>query len=109
MLATIGCQTKEAEETSSSSVVTLTVNDMANAKGYCILTATEEKEGYFHMIEQIFSTGISCNTKDDCYDTLLENDEFRSKKDSESLAPESYTYLDCEERTDPIEPNKIKA
>jgi len=109
LLATIGCQIKEAEKTSVGSPVTLTITDAAETKGYCTLTAAEEKDGYFHMAEQIFSAGIGCNTKDDCYNLLLENDEFRSKEESKSLAPEFYPYLNCGGREGPIEPNKMDA
>ncbi len=99
LFATVGCQTEEAEKTSVGEVVTLTVD--GEAKGYCTLTVSEEEDGYFLMVDRLFSTGIECETKDDCYNFLLEDDDFRS------LVPELHPYIGCEERV--IEPNKMRA
>ena len=100
LLLIVGCQIREVEETLAGGAAKLTAVDVTETKGYCALTAAAEKDGYFLMLDTLFSKEIPCNTNDDCYNFLLEQDDFRS------LAPEFHEYLSCEK--EPIVPNKIK-
>lgn len=102
LFLSVGCQIKEAEKTKAGEV-TPAVYDVTEPKGLCTITAADEKDGYFLMIDRLFSKGISCNTNDDCYNYLLEQDDFRS------LAPEFHAYLSCKETEELISPNKINA
>ena len=97
LLTTMGCQIDESKEAASDEVKSV----ISDAAKYCILTATEEKDGYFNMVDKLFSEGIPCDDNNDCYNFLLEQDDFRS------LAPEFYEYLDCEETEESIAPNKV--
>ena len=100
LLLVIGCKIREAGETLIEGEVTLTTVDVTKTKGYCALTATADRDGYFLTLDKLFSEGIPCDMNDDCYNFLLEQDDFRS------LAPEFHAYLSCEEG-EPIVPNKI--
>jgi len=102
LLLIIGCQMKEVEETLIEGEVTFAAVDVTETKGHCALTATADRDGYFIILNKLFSEGIPCNINDDCYNFLLEQDDFRS------LAPEFHAYLSCEEIEEAIVPNKIK-
>ena len=103
LLLIVGCQMKEMGGKLIGGEVELTASDVIEGRGYCALTASADRDGYFLMVDQLFSEGIACNTNDDCYNLLLEEDDFRS------LAPEFHGYLSCEKSEGSIVPNKIKA
>jgi hypothetical protein len=99
LLLVMGCQIKKVEETLTKGEAILAAVD--GIKGYCTLTATADRDGYFLIIDKLFAEGIPCNTNDDCYNFLLEQDDFGS------LAPEFHAFLNCEKVEEPIVPNKI--
>ena len=49
-----------------------------------------DPENEFLMVDKVFSKKVSCSTNADCYEFLLNNDDYRS------LAPEFEPYLNCE-------------
>jgi len=101
LFTVMGCKTTEVKETPTESLVTFTEADVSDATGYCILTASAKSDGKFLMVNKLFSEKIPCDTNDDCYSFLLEQDDYRS------LPPEFEPYLNCEDRDDTISPNKI--
>lgn len=101
LLTVAGCVTEKKEETLAQGVVTFNTGDVGRAEGNCILTASAENDGKFLMVSSLFENKIPCETKDDCYNFLLEQDDYRR------LAPEFEPYLNCEDREDTIPPNKI--
>lgn len=101
LLTVSGCITEEKEEASAQGVVTFNTKDVGRAEGNCILTASAENDGKFLMVSRLFESKIPCKTKGDCYNFLLEQDDYRR------LAPEFEPYLNCEDREDMVSPNKI--
>jgi nitrous oxide reductase accessory protein NosL len=82
----VGCTTTQTQESSVQDTITLSEGPTK----YCSLTAYEESDGKFLMVDKIFAEAITCTSNDDCYQYLLEQDDYRR------LAPEFEPYLSCE-------------
>ena len=82
-------------------VHTSTTEFSKGLNGICVLTVSLEEDGKFLMEEEIFSQKIPCSSNDDCYEYLLDHDEY------EKLTPEFEPYLNCEIRNSIIEPVKV--
>ncbi len=91
-MLTVGCKPLVIEQNTK-----LAKTSLPETKGYCVLTATEEDENFL-MVNELFSTKITCNTKENCYNIMMAKDDYRH------LAPEFEPYLNCEKgsATDPI-------
>lgn len=96
-----GCGILQTEVEEADDLEVFISTDVVEAKGFCVLTASDEPDGTFIMLYDLFSKEIPCDTKEDCFEILYTEDEYRS------LAPEFEPYLACEEREDTIQPNKM--
>ena len=74
-------------------------NEKNSLNGFCVMTSTstlnDEKlyndlKNEFLMLDKLFSKPIPCNNNNDCYEFLLDQDDYRS------MAPEFEPYLNCE-------------
>lgn len=91
----VGCaetqMTKEARVNSETS----NKEESTQATSFCVISATYENSVNadnvkFQMVDEVFSQEVTCSTDNDCYNFLLENDDYRN------LAPEFEPYLACE-------------
>lgn len=92
---TAGCNSDAAPTNAGNEVTGLaTAEDQdkpVRSGKYCVMTATEEQDGRFLMLDELFSDNIPCESDMDCINYLLEDDEYRS------LKPDFEQYLACEE------------
>jgi hypothetical protein len=67
----------------------ITVDKDYENNGFCVMTANDDADLQYQLLEQIFSEIIGCNNNQNCYDYLLDHPEYRG------LKPEFEPYLNC--------------
>lgn len=101
MLLIVGCDAIAQDNNTVNEQVIFKSNEN-RFTGFCVMTSTSgisDKNGFaepddeFLMLDELFSKPVPCNNNNDCYEFLLDQDEYRS------MAPEFEPYLNCESKS----------